>query len=229
MKHKILIVEDEAAIRQVVRLALSQDNYEGIEAEDVPQAQAKILENIPDLILLDWMLPGTSGLEYARRLRRDKLTEDVPIIMLTARAEEEDKLKGLDSGVDDYITKPFSMRELLSRIKALLRRTAPHTAQLHVEFEGLQVDPVTRRVSAHGKTVNLSPLEFRLLHYFMTYPEKAHSRERLLNSIWGQNTYVDERTVDVHIRRLRRALSVSKHDCLIQTVRGTGYRFSGQL
>ena len=228
MRHKILIVEDEAAIRQMVCLALYQENYEPIEAADVPQAQDRILESLPDLILLDWMLPGISGPEYARRLRREKLTLNIPIIMLTAKTEEEDKIKGLDSGVDDYITKPFSTRELLSRIKALLRRSAPHTVQSPVEVNGLQLDPVTHRVMARGKSVSLSPMEFRLLHFFMTNPEKAHTRERLLNSIWGQNTYVEERTVDVHIRRLRRALSCSKHDSLIQTVRGMGYRFSIQ-
>ena len=210
----------------MVCLALFQENYEPIEAADVSQAQEKILASIPDLILLDWMLPGVSGLEYARRLRQEKLTHGIPVIMLTARADEEDKIKGLDSGVDDYITKPFSTRELLSRIKALLRRSAPHTAQLPVEVDGLHIDPVTHRVLARGKSVNLSPIEFRLLHFFMTNPEKAHSRERLLNSVWGQNTYIEERTVDVHIRRLRRALSDSKHDALIQTVRGAGYRFS---
>jgi two-component system phosphate regulon response regulator PhoB len=228
MRAKILIVEDESAIRQMVCLALSQSNYDCIEAADTTEAQAKILAEMPDLILLDWMLPGLSGVEYSRRLRREKLTRDIPIIMLTARTEEHDKVAGLDSGADDYITKPFSTRELLSRIKALLRRTAPHAAQAQVEIGGLMLDPVTHRVSAQGQHLELGPTEFRLLQFFMTHPERVHSRERLLDSVWGSNVYVEERTVDVHIRRLRKILTATGHDRLIQTVRGTGYRFSTQ-
>ncbi|MEX2163385.1 MAG: phosphate regulon transcriptional regulator PhoB [Sulfuricaulis sp.] len=228
MRSKILIVDDEPAIRQMVSLALSQTNYECIEAADSAEAQEKILADKPDLILLDWMLPKVSGVEYARQLRREKLTEDIPVIMLTARTEEEDKVKGFDSGVDDYITKPFSTRELLARIRALLRRTTPHAAELAVETGGLSLDPVTHRVTAVDKTLSLGPTEFRLLHFFMTHPERVHSRERLLNSVWGNNVYVEERTVDVHIRRLRKILTPTGHDRLIQTVRGTGYRFSAQ-
>ncbi len=226
MRTKILIVEDEAAIRQMVCMALSQENYECLEAADTTQAQAKILETIPDLLLLDWMLPGLSGVEYARRLRAEKLTQDIPIIMLTARTEEEDKVRGLQSGVDDYITKPFSTRELLARIKALLRRAAPHNDDKTIEIAGLQLDPVTHRILVHGESIKLGPTEFRLLHFFMAHPENVHSRERLLNSVWGGGVYVEERTVDVHIRRLRKALTGSGHDDLIQTVRAAGYRFS---
>jgi len=228
MRTKILIVEDEAAIRQMVCLALSQENYECREAADTTQAQAKILETIPDLLLLDWMLPGLSGVEYARHLRSEKLTRDIPIIMLTARTEEEDKVRGLQSGVDDYITKPFSLRELTARIKALLRRTAPHGDDRTIVIDGLQLDPVTHRILVHGESIRLGPTEFRLLHFFMSHPEIVHSRERLLNSVWEGGVYVEERTVDVHIRRLRKALEVSGHDGLIQTVRTAGYRFSGQ-
>jgi two-component system phosphate regulon response regulator PhoB len=228
MRGKILIVDDEPAIRQMVSLALSQANFDCLEAADTAEAQTKILADKPDLILLDWMLPKVSGMDYARQLRREKLTEDIPVIMLTARTEEEDKVKGLDSGVDDYITKPFSTRELLARIRALLRRTSPHAAEVSVESGGLSLDPVTHRVTAANKTLNLGPTEFRLLHFFMTHPERVHSRERLLNGVWGNNVYVEERTVDVHIRRLRKILTPTGHDGLIQTVRGTGYRFSAQ-
>lgn len=228
MPANILIVDDEPAIRKMICLALAQNGYVCVEAGDMLEAERRIVEEPPDLILLDWMLPGTSGLDYARRLRREKLTQNVPIVMLTARVEEEDKVRGLDSGADDYITKPFSTRELLARIKALLRRTVPHVAEVAVESEGLAVDPVTHRVSAQEQGIEIGPTEFRLLHFFMTHPERVHSRERLLNDVWGPNVYVEERTVDVHIRRLRKALEPSGHDRLIQTVRGAGYRFSAR-
>ena len=228
MPGKILMVDDEAAIRQMVCLALSQSGYTCIEAADAAEAQDRILQEVPDLILLDWMLPGVSGAEYARRLRREKLTQKIPVIMLTARVEEEDKVRGLESGADDYITKPFSTRELLARIKALLRRTTPHAAEVALETDGLQLDPATHRVTTGSQYIALGPTEFRLLQFFMSHPERVHSRERLLNDVWGNNVYVEERTVDVHIRRLRKALSVSGHDRLIQTVRGSGYRFSAQ-
>lgn len=228
MPVKILIVDDEPAIRQMVCLALTQAGYRCLEASDAAEAQQKIVADMPDLILLDWMMPGVSGMEYARRLRHDKLTSRIPIVMLTARVEEEDKVRGLDSGADDYVTKPFSPRELLARIKALLRRTTPHATELAVETDGLLIDPATHRVTAHGKAVDVGPTEFRLLHFFMTHPERVHSRERLLNGVWGDNVYVEERTVDVHIRRLRKALTATGHDRLIQTVRGAGYRFSAQ-
>ena len=222
------MVDDEAAIRQMVCLALTQSGYTCIEAADAAEAQDRILQEVPDLILLDWMLPGVSGAEYARRLRREKLTQKIPVIMLTARVEEEDKVRGLESGADDYITKPFSTRELLARIKALLRRTSPHAAEVALETDGLQLDPITHRVTTGSQHIALGPTEFRLLQFFMSHPERVHSRERLLNDVWGNNVYVEERTVDVHIRRLRKALSISGHDRLIQTVRGSGYRFSAQ-
>jgi two-component system, OmpR family, phosphate regulon response regulator PhoB len=174
------------------------------------------------------MLPGMSGIDYARKLRRDKLTQGVPVIMLTARSQEEDKVRGLDTGADDYITKPFSTRELVARIKALLRRSAPLATDEPVEVRGLALDPVTHRVQAGDIKLELGPMEFRLLHFFMTHPERVHSRERILDSVWGNNVYVEERTVDVHIRRLRKALTPSGHDGLIQTVRGAGYRLSAQ-
>lgn len=225
---KILVVDDEPAIRQMIGLALSQAGYRAIEAADAAEAQARLVQELPDLILLDWMMPKLSGLEYARQLRREKLTAHIPIILLTARVEEEDKVRGLDSGADDYITKPFSTRELLARIKALLRRMRPHAADVAVEADGLALDPTTHRVTAGGQALDMGPTEFKLLQFFMTYPERVHTRERLLNGVWGENVYIEERTVDVHIRRLRKALAASGHDRLIQTVRGTGYRFSAE-
>ena len=228
MPGRILIVEDEQAIREMVCLALSQGGYDCQEAADANEAQQRILAGLPDLILLDWMLPGMSGIDYARKLRRDKLTQGVPVIMLTARSQEEDKVRGLDTGADDYITKPFSTRELVARIKALLRRSAPQATDEPVEVRGLALDPVTHRVQAGEIKLELGPMEFRLLHFFMTHPERVHSRERILDSVWGNNVYVEERTVDVHIRRLRKALTPSGHDHLIQTVRGSGYRLSAQ-
>lgn len=228
MPARILIVEDEPAIREMVCLALGQAGFECRQAADANEGQRQILSGLPDLILLDWMLPGMSGLDYARKLRQDKLTQSVPVIMLTAHAQEEDKVRGLDTGADDYITKPFSTRELVARIRALLRRSAPETAETPVELRGLTLDPVTHRVQAGAQELDLGPMEFRLLHFFMTHPERVHSRERILDSVWGANVYVEERTVDVHIRRLRKALTPSGHDHLIQTVRGAGYRLSAR-
>lgn len=228
MPGKILIIEDEQAIREMVCLALDQAGFECVQAGDTGEAQRQILAGVPDLILLDWMLPGMSGIDYARRLRQEKLTQAVPVVMLTARTQEEDKVRGLDTGADDYITKPFSPRELIARIKALLRRTAPRATDIPVEVNGLTLDPVTHRVLAGERKLSLGPMEFRLLHFFMTHPERVHSRERILDSVWGTNVYVEERTVDVHIRRLRKALTSSGHERLIQTVRGAGYRLSGQ-
>lgn len=226
MPGKILVVDDEPAIRQMICLALRQADYACLEAEDVPGAQAAIKQALPDMILLDWMLPGTSGLDYARRLRRDKLTQAVPIILLTARTDEEDKVRGLDTGADDYITKPFSTRELLSRIKALLRRSAPHATDVLLQAGDLVLDPVSHRVRVGERTIELGPTEFKLLHFLMAHPERAFSRARILDGVWGNNVFIDERTVDVHIRRLRMALSDSGHEACIQTVRGTGYRFA---
>lgn len=224
---KILIVEDEPAIREMVALVLSNAGLEPIEAGDAGSAQALIAERgLPDLILLDWMLPGASGIDLARRLKKDELTRDVPIIMLTARGEEEDKVRALDVGADDYVTKPFSPRELVARIRAVLRRAAPHADGEIIEAEGLVLDPGSHRVTAQGRALEMGPTEFRLLHFFMTHPERVYSRGQLLDRVWGSNVYVEERTVDVHIRRLRKALAPSGHDRLVQTVRGTGYRFS---
>jgi two-component system phosphate regulon response regulator PhoB len=192
----------------------------------VEQAQKLIREALPDLIILDWMLPGMSGIEFARKLKSDELTKAIPIIMLTARGEEVDKVRGLEVGADDYVTKPFSPRELNARIKAVLRRRAPQMTDDPIEVSGLRLDPMTHRVSGNGTTLDLGPTEFRLLHYLMSNPERVHSRSQVLDRVWGDRVFVEDRTVDVHIRRLRRALSESGHEELIQTVRGVGYRFS---
>ena len=226
--RSILIVDDEAPIREMIAVALEMAGYDCLEAENSQQAHAIIVDRKPDLILLDWMLPGTSGIELARRLKRDELTGDIPIIMLTAKGEEDNKIQGLEVGADDYITKPFSPRELQARIKAVLRRRAPQMTDDAVDTNGLRLDPVTHRVHGHGEPIDLGPTEFRLLHFFMTHPERVHSRAQLLDQVWGDHVFVEERTVDVHIRRLRSALEPSRHDSLIQTVRGTGYRFSAQ-
>lgn len=225
---RVLIVDDEAPIREMIAVALEMAGYECMEAEDAQQAHAHIVDNKPDMVLLDWMMPGTSGIEFARRLRRDQLTADIPIIMLTAKAEEDNKVQGLDAGVDDYITKPFSPRELVARLKTVLRRTTPKGVEEPVTVDALTLDPISHRVSSEGQAVELGPTEFRLLQFFMTHPDRAYSRSQLLDMVWGGNVYVEERTVDVHIRRLRKALG-ERHDYLIQTVRGTGYRFSARV
>ena len=222
----ILVVEDEPAIQELITLNLEQSGYSPLRANDAEQAIDLVRDELPDLVLLDWMLPGMSGIEFARRLRADRRTQDVPIIMLTARAEEHDKLAGLETGADDYITKPFSPRELNARIRALLRRRAPQTTDDVVESSGLKLDPVSHRVSGDGKPLTLGPTEFRLLHFLMTHPERVYSRAQLLDHVWGDHVFVEERTVDVHVRRLRKALEQSGHDRLIDTVRGSGYRFS---
>lgn len=226
MQKRILIIEDEAAIRDMVAFALRKSGIEAIHAADVRTAQDAIMERVPDLILLDWMLPGTSGLEYARRLRRDDLTREVPIIMLTARGEEGDRVNGLDAGVDDYVVKPFSTRELIARIKAVMRRTHGDDADGVIIQGGLRIDSAAHRVFAGEDTVAIGPTEYRLLHFFMTHAERVYSRNQLLDHVWGGSVYVEERTVDVHIRRLRKTLEPHKMDGLIQTVRGAGYRFS---
>ena len=222
----ILVVEDEPAIQELITLNLEQSGYSPLRANDAEQAIELVRDELPDLVLLDWMLPGMSGIEFARRLRADRRTQDVPIIMLTARAEEHDKLSGLETGADDYITKPFSPRELNARIRALLRRRAPQTTDDIVETSGLKLDPVSHRVSGNGKLLTLGPTEFRLLHFMMTHPERVYSRAQLLDHVWGDHVFVEERTVDVHVRRLRKALEQTNHDRLIDTVRGAGYRFS---
>ena len=223
---QILLVEDEKPIRDMIAFGLRRAGYEVSEAEDCAQARAKIVDRRPDLLLVDWMLPDMSGLELTRQLKRDKETREVPIIMLTARADESDKITGLEGGADDYITKPFSPRELLARIKAVLRRASPGGAEERVEAEGLALDQAGHRVMAGDTPVSLGPTEYRLLSFFMTHPDRVYSRGQLLDRVWGGNVYVEERTVDVHIRRLRKALEDHGYDRFIQTVRGAGYRFS---
>ena len=226
MKAKILIVEDEAAIREMLGYTLMKDGYACQEAADVEQARAILLKDRPDLILLDWMLPGVSGIDFARRLRSDSDTQNVPIIMLTAKGDEADKVRGLDTGVDDYITKPFSTRELLARLRSVLRRYNNDDQKGVIAIDGLVLDPDTYRVTARDEIIEISPTEFKLLHFFITHPERVYTRTQLLDHVWGQNVYVEERTVDVHIRRLRKTLEPSGFDRYIQTVRSVGYRFS---
>jgi two-component system phosphate regulon response regulator PhoB len=228
MAANILLVEDEPAIQELIAFNLTQAGHHVLRASTAEAAITLVRNALPDLVLLDWMLPGTSGIEVAKRLRSDERTRQVPIIMLTARSDEHDKISGLEAGADDYITKPFSPRELLARIKAVLRRRAPQMTDDAVEVHGLRLDPVTHRVTGNSQPVDLGPTEFRLLHFFMTHAERVHSRAQLLDQVWGDHVFVEERTVDVHIRRLRSALELSGHDNLIQTVRGTGYRFSTQ-
>ena len=226
MKGRILIVEDEAAIREMLGYSLMREGYTCEEAGDVEEARDRIKARRPDLILLDWMLPGMSGIDYARRLRNDHSTRDIPIIMLTARGEESDRVKGLDTGADDYITKPFSTRELLARLRAVMRRYSTDDKNAIVEAGGLVLDPQTYRVTADDNPIEISPTEFKLLHFFITHPERVYSRTQLLDQVWGQNVFVEERTVDVHIRRLRRTLEPFGFNDYIQTVRSVGYRFS---
>ena len=226
MQKHVLIVEDEPAIRDMVAFALTRAGIEPVHAGDTRAAQEAIIARVPDLILLDWMLPGMSGLEFARRLRRDELTRSVPVIMLTARGEEDDRVSGLDAGVDDYVVKPFSARELVARVKAVLRRSQGESEEGTVELGGLRIDGPAHRVFAGDRPVAIGPTEYRLLHFFMTHPERVYSRGQLLDHVWGGNVYVEERTVDVHIRRLRKTLEPFALDGLVQTVRGSGYRFS---
>lgn len=225
---KVLIVDDEAPIREMIAVALEMAGYECLEADCANQAHGLIVDQKPDMVLLDWMMPGTSGIDFARRLRKDEMTADLPIIMLTAKGEEDSKIKGLECGVDDYITKPFSPRELVARLKTVLRRTTPKGIEEPVMVDGLMLDPISHRVTADGAPIELGPTEFRLLQFFMTHQDRAYSRSQLLDMVWGGNVYVEERTVDVHIRRLRKALG-DRHDYLVQTVRGTGYRFSARV
>ena len=226
MAATILVVEDEPAIQELIAYNLKQAGHQPLRADNAEQAIALVGNALPDLVILDWMLPGLTGIEFARRLRADKRTRSIPIIMLTARSDEQDKLQGLETGADDYITKPFSPRELNARIKAVLRRRAPEMTDDVVKLGGLQLDPASHRVTGDGELVELGPTEFRLLHFLMTHSERVHSRTQLLDQIWGDHVFVAERTVDVHIRRLRKALEPTGLDALVQTVRGTGYRFS---
>ena len=226
MPAQILVVEDEPAIQELIALNLEQAGQRPVMASSAEQALERIQEALPDLVLLDWMLPGQSGLELARRLRGDARTKRLPIIMLTARGDEEDKLRGLETGADDYITKPFSVKELQARIKAVLRRRAPEITDDAVEYHGLRLDPASHRITGKGKDLAMGPTEFRLLHFFMTHPERVYSRTQLLDQVWGDHVFIEERTVDVHIRRLRSALEKSGYHTFIQTIRGSGYRFS---
>jgi two-component system phosphate regulon response regulator PhoB len=226
MPAHILVVEDEHAIQELIALNLEQAGQRAVLADSAEQALERIQEELPDLVLLDWMLPGQSGLELARRLRGDARTRKLPIIMLTARGDEEDKLRGLETGADDYITKPFSVKELQARIKAVLRRRAPEITDDVIDYHGLRLDPASHRITGKGRDLQMGPTEFRLLHFFMSHPERVYSRTQLLDQVWGDHVFIEERTVDVHIRRLRAALAKSGHHTFVQTIRGSGYRFS---
>jgi two-component system, OmpR family, phosphate regulon response regulator PhoB len=225
---RILIVEDEAAIAELLAINLRHAGFEVTLAADAQQAQAAVDAVLPDLVVLDWMLPGQSGLSLARQWRSQARTREMPLIMLTARVEETDKISGLDAGADDYLTKPFSPRELLARIRAVLRRKAPQALDAAVEVGALRLDPATRRVTGHGREVRIGATEFRLLHFFLTHPERVHSRAQLLDRVWGDHVFIEERTIDVHVKRLREALTPVRCAHLIETVRGAGYRLSGR-
>ena len=229
---QVLVVEDESAIAELIAINLRHAGFDVKVAADAEQAQAAVDRELPDLILLDWMLPGQSGLQLARRWRASARTREVPLIMLTARAEEADKISGLDAGADDYLTKPFSTKELLARIRAVLRRKAPEALDTAVEINGLRLDPATRRVNRHVgaelREVKMGPTEFRLVHFMMTHPERVHSRAQLLDRVWGDHVFIEERTVDVHVKRLREALGPVNASALIETVRGAGYRLTQQ-
>ncbi len=227
MSHKILIIEDEFAIREMLTFVLEQNGFSVIGFESYRTAQETLMNDTPALIILDWMLPELSGIQIAKKLKQSDTHKSTPIIMLTAKSEEDDKIQGLEVGADDYITKPFSPKELIARIKAVLRRSKPTATDDPIEIVGLRLDPTSHRVTLEGDDLHLGPMEFKLLHFFMTHQERVYSRDQLLDNVWGTNTYVEDRTVDVHIRRLRKALTT--HDKLIQTVRGSGYRFSTKL
>ena len=223
MPSSVLIVEDEEPILELIAVNLEHAGQVPWRARSVEEAQGLINKALPDVVLLDWMLPGESGVAFARRLRADRRTRSIPIILLTARAGERDKIAGLESGADDYVTKPFSPKELVARIKAVLRRRSPELTDDAVEISDLRLDPVAHRVTGSGRKIELGPTEFRMLHFFMTHPDRIYTRTQLLDEVWGDHVFVEERTVDVHIRRLRQALEHSGHDRLIETVRGSGY------
>jgi len=225
MQSNILVVEDEPAIQELIAVNLEHAGHSVTRTSSAEQAEDEIRRALPDMVVLDWMLPGQSGVALARRLRADSRTRDLPIIVLTARVAEQDKVAGLEAGADDYITKPFSPKELMARIKAVLRRRAPQLTDDSLQVAGLVLNPATHRVTGNGEVINLGPTEFRILHFFMSHTERVYSRTQLLDEVWGDHVFVEERTVDVHIRRLRMALSVSGHDALVETVRGAGYRF----
>jgi len=226
MTEKILVVEDEDAIREMLSMTLARAGFETMGVGSVSQARGVVMDKRPNLILLDWMLPDTSGIEYARSLKKDAMTREIPIIMVTARGDESDRIKGLEVGADDYITKPFSPKELVARIKTVLRRGAPPDDNQIIQADGLRVDLAGHRVMINNTIIDLGPTEFRLLHFFITHPDRVYSRSQLLDQVWGGSVFIGERAVDVHIRRLRQALATHKHDQYVQTVRGTGYRFS---
>ena len=226
MAATILVVEDEPAIQELIKLNLEQAGYRVVQAFDAEGAASRVRAELPHLVILDWNLPGMQGIDYCRNIRADRRTQAIPVIMLTGRAAEADKLAGFDVGADDYVTKPFSPRELAARIGVLLKNAAPQLSDAAVEARGLRIDPVRRRVSGGGHTLQLNPTEFRLLHFLMTHRNRVYSRAQLLDKIWGDHVYVEERTVDVHVRRLRKALAESGHEQLIETVRGSGYRFA---
>lgn len=226
----ILIVDDEMAIREMICTALELAGFNCLEAEDAREAHRIIVDKRPSLVLLDWMLPnGLSGIDLCRRLKKDDGVAEIPVIMLTARGEEDNKVMGLDAGADDYITKPFSTRELVSRLKAVLRRSSALSGDKVIDADGLVLDPMSQRVSANGVTLEMGPTEYRLLAFFMSHPERAYTRTQMLDQVWGGNVYVEDRTIDVHIRRLRKVLEPYGFEKFIQTVRGTGYRFSTQV
>ena len=225
MQEKVLVVEDEAAIREMLAFNLGRAGYEVHSAATGVEARSSMADKYPDVVLMDWMLPDMSGLELTRQLKRDPETREIPVIMLTARVQEDDRVAGLEGGADDYITKPFSPRELLARIKVVLRRGAAFQDET-VTAGRLKLNTASHRVSVDGTEISLGPTEYRILHFFMHHPDRVYSRAQLLDRIWGGNVYVEERTVDVHIRRLRKALTTSGYDKLVQTVRGAGYRFS---
>lgn len=227
MNPSILIVEDEPAILELVAINLKHAGFEVVTAESAEAAETCIRSALPDLAILDWMLPGQSGIALAKKLRNDERTRELPLIMLTARVHEEDKIQGLDAGADDYVTKPFSPKELVARVRAVLRRRAPHLAGDAVQAGDLVLNPASHRVEAAGRLLELGPTEFRLLGFFMTHPERVYSRAQLLDEVWGDHVFLEERTVDVHIRRLRAALEAAGHAERVETVRGTGYRFRG--
>jgi two-component system, OmpR family, phosphate regulon response regulator PhoB len=225
---RMLVVEDETAIAELIAINLRHAGHEVTLAATAEQAQAEVDAMLPDLVVLDWMLPGQSGLALARRWRADARTRALPIIMLTARGEETDKIAGLDAGADDYLTKPFSTQELMARIRAVWRRKAPEALEQAVEIGTLRIDPATRRVAVSGVDVRLGPTEFRLLHFLMTHPERVHSRKQLLDRVWGDHVFIEERTIDVHVKRLRDALAPAGCAAMIETVRGVGYRLARQ-
>lgn len=225
-RKTILIVDDEKPIRDMLKVALDMADFDCLEAANAKEAQICIADHMPDLVLLDWMMPEVSGIELLRRWRRDELTRSLPVILLTAKGEEDSTIKGLDTGADDYVSKPFSPRELVARIRSLLRRAVPEGDEAPLFAGGLIMDPVSRAVTIEGDPVTLGPTEYRLLEFFLAHPNRAYTRNQLLNNVWGSNVYIDERTIDVHIRRLRKAIAMHGYDACVQTVRGFGYRFS---